>query len=381
MNSFLFKFLPVLSTYTHSTGQINYHSMHASANEVDRNFRDMKYTTTPFTTTQSSNTGTTQKLNQSKISTVASITASNHTGGKDKTMHTSDKVDLRELKRICPGAKSYPRSQSELVAFRVNVSDCSEPVRDLRVLRGVVYGICKISSFCQYLVQVPRGMFAYARWHIPYRITLNYKWRMLFYNRWGQPLSLPSHEADGYSDRGYLSSTNQLHVFHYNNAKLRIYFKAVRPRDMFTVVNTSRYEGYITATIMEVYCYDNVDFCGRLKAPKDHIIMLSFKTIDLDLVSKWLASFYLNANQKVRFSLNRLRSYHIATIFNTDQIRLCFTLTSHSKGDPDGVYNRCMKNTNAIFVSLKQQRASKTQQRYVQLQCRLLLDIPKTSEL
>ena len=112
-----------------------------------------------------------------------SIAAANDTCNGDCISHTNHSKHVCEISGLCPGVAEYLSDQSEAAIFRVSVSDCRRPGYDPRSRHGVVYGVCNDSTtFCQFLVQVPRGMIVRA--HVKHSSSAcSHKWVTKLANR------------------------------------------------------------------------------------------------------------------------------------------------------------------------------------------------------
>ena len=177
---------------------------------------------------------------------------------------------------MCPGAADYFSDQSEPAIFRVSVSDCRRPGYDPRSRHGVVYGVCNDSTtFCQFLVQVPRNMVVQAQ------VTLlsqecDYYWETHFYSQWPSSHTRPHKVTCGFKVHTlYLSNTAQMYLMHYSNPTLQMKFRAVQHR--LKVILQSHFSGYITPVAQEGRLLGNVKIRGTLAAPDGLLIMISFE--------------------------------------------------------------------------------------------------------
>ena len=185
-------------------------------------------------------------------------------------------VSLGEITRMCPGAAEYFSDQPEPAMFRVSVSDCGRPGYDPRSLHGVVYGVCNDSTtFCQFLVQVPRDMIVQAQATLISQ-ECDYYWETRFYSQWPSSHTRPHKIACGFKVRTlYLSNTAQMYLMHYSNPTLQMKFRAVQHR--LKVVLQSNVSGYITPVVQDGLSLGKMKVRGTLAVPHGQFIMISFQ--------------------------------------------------------------------------------------------------------
>ena len=260
-----------------------------------------------------------------EITSPVTITSNIHNRKKRNTTQTISRDDFVELRSICPGATEYFSYQTKPAIFRANVSDCTSPALDERSRHGVVYGVCNDSSFCQFLVQVPGDMHVYTEIELSSPGCTGGNWTTWLYDRWNQPLNLPSLQVSSCRvPQSFLSKTNQMYVFHQKSPNLQIWFRAVQLN--FEVVHTSQNRGFVAVRLWEAGCFKRAQVCGSFKAPKAHVVLVSFGQLKL-VYDHWLLSLHLDVDQKPNFSLRPFLNddFKGERIFKAVQMRLCFT--------------------------------------------------------
>ena len=261
-----------------------------------------------------------------EITSPVTITSNNHNRKKRNATQTIRRDDFVELRSICPGATEYlNRQKTKPAIFHANVSDCTSPARDERSRHGVVYGVCNDSSFCQFLVQVPGGMHVHAEIELSSPGCAGGNWTTWLYDRWDQPLNLPSHEVSRCRVlQSFLSKTNQMYVLHQKSPILQIWFRAVHYT--FKVVHTSQNRGFVAVRLWDTACSKSEQVCGSFNAPKAHVVLISFGQLEL-FICDWLLTLHLDVVRKLKFSLRPFLydDFKGERIFMASQMRLCFT--------------------------------------------------------
>ena len=262
-----------------------------------------------------------------EITSPVTITSNIHNRKKRNTTQIISRDDFVELRSICPGATEYLSKQlTKPAIFRANVSDCTSPARDDRSRRGVVYGVCNDSSFCQFLVRVRRDKLVYAEIKLLSPGCTGGNWTTWLYDRWNQPLNLPSLKVSSCRvPQSFLSKTNRMYVLHQKGPKLQIWFRPVH--HTFKVVHTSQDRGFVAVTSWKTACSKRVQVCGSFNAPKARVVLVSFGQLEL-YSSEWLLSLHLDVVRKLQFSLRvfLFDDFKGERIFKAVQMRLCFTL-------------------------------------------------------
>ena len=233
---------------------------------------------------------------------------------------------------MCPGAAEYVNTQAGTAIFRVNASDC-KVARHPRSRQGVVYGFCSDSTFCQFLVRVPRDMTVAVRIQAKRKKCKRGKWKSRLYNSWSQPLNSPSLVINtcGFP-KSLTSTTNQMYVIHYKNPMLKMTFQAV-PHTL-TVVHETHIGGYITTLFQDLHCLTSVEVCENLTVRGDHAVMVSFVSMsNVQLLRS--ASLYLDREQRADLQPENyfFDDYKGEQIFNTEQLRTCVTLVPKADAD------------------------------------------------
>ena len=271
------------------------------------------------------------------VSNTSTATA-NDTWNRDCISHTNHSKHVREISGLCPGVAEYISDQSEPAIFRVSVSDCRRPGYDPRSRHGVVYGVCNDSTtFCQFLVQVPRGMVV--RSHLKHSSSAcSHNWVTKLANRW-PTTDFNSREWASISCRDaepsiYLSTSDQMFVTHYNSPTLQILFETAMYR--LDIVHMSNISGYIIPLAPTGYSLRRRSIAGTLTVPMGHIVMISFGIFKihhrcfLRVLLQWKEQQkpHLDHKESIAVDFERLvRSYH------TSQIKIEVFLTNEIPGD------------------------------------------------
>ena len=303
-----------------------------SANERGTSANATNSTSASITNTVNTNIETDYTCcDRREITSPVTITLNIDNRMKKNATQTISRDDFVELRSICPGAAEYfSRQKTKPAIFHASVSDCTSPARDDRSRHGVVYGVCNDSSFCQFLVRLRRNKRVHAEIKLLSPGCTGGNWTTWLYDRWNQPLNLPSLEVSSCRvPQSFLSKTNQMYVLHQKSPKIQIWFRAVPIK--FEVVHTSQNEGIVTLRLWEAACVERAQFCGSFKAPKAHVLLVSFGQLKL-FNEYWLLSLHFNEDRKLDFSLRTFLKddFKGERIFKAVQMRLCFILLDSS---------------------------------------------------
>ena len=208
-----------------------------------------------------------------------SMHTTNRTTKKGNESYMNHRRLFHEISSVCPGAAEYLSSQSEPAIFRVSVSDCRRPGYDPRSRHGVVYGVCNDSTtFCQFLVQVPRGMIVCAQIKSLSHVC-THDWVTHLANSW--PLSTVnpggrmSLRCRSEVKNAYLSTSDEMFVSHYHSPMLQILFEPVLCT--LHIVHTSDVNGYVVPLAPEGFSLQRINIIGTLNVPREHTVLISFQ--------------------------------------------------------------------------------------------------------
>ena len=216
---------------------------------------------------------------------IANQTDSNkHNASKTFTdIQKGTMTNLSEVRSMCPGAVEFYKNKTDPTLYPVKMARCkSVPhLNDIRLKHRWLYGQCEDSfSFCLVLIQVPSDMNVCVRMEflVPRRAfgrVQKGSWNVISFEK-KQNKCLRCNDTDmkhmvsRYRPAVYISTMNQLYMYYFNRPQLRIQFRAVKLGH--DIKYTSNDTGIVTMWHQEGFG----TVCDHIKAPTEHMIMVSF---------------------------------------------------------------------------------------------------------
>ena len=253
------------------------------------------------------------------------------------SVHKARTVNLSEARRMCPGAVEFYMNQTNPAIHPVKLTDCKKLPRSFTLIYHYhwVFGQCRdSSSFCRVTIQVPSNMVVRA--HIQrmiapgapgdvrpsgpasyWRLTVYKNVTCIYCNDKELRFSVRRHARFQ-----YLSATNQLHLYYQNHPPVQVRFDAVQRK--LDIRYTSDHSGFVTTW------YKNAQgtLCDQLKAPANHVIMVSHDSLRLHRCSAFLILHYVRPGSGSRI-VDKLHKHHykFVKVYRTPQIDVCVQTT------------------------------------------------------